>query len=90
MLPWGLGGDPARHGAPALLEAASLPGQELFLSIGRARHRQVESWGKGERKLQGLFLHVISSSNGLLPFLSQEKVVLGLVNTAQLVLAAEY
>lgn len=90
MLPWGLGRDPACHGAPALLEAAFLPGQELFLSIGRAQHRQVESWGKGERKLQGLFLHVNSSSNGLVPFVSQEEAVLGLVNTAQLVVAAEY
>lgn len=81
---WGLGGDPARHRAPA-----PLPRQRLFVSTGRAQHRQVESWGKGERKLQGIFLNAVSSSKALLPFLSQEQAVSGLVNTAWLVLAAE-
>lgn len=47
-LPWGLGGDPAHHGAPDLLEAAFLPEQELIISVGRAQHCHVESRGEGK------------------------------------------
>lgn len=40
--------------------------------------------------MQELFLHVVSSGNILLPFLSQKHVVLELVNKGWLVLTAEY
>lgn len=40
--------------------------------------------------MQELFLHVVSSGNILLPFLSQKHVVLELVNTVWLVLTTEY
>lgn len=51
------------------------------VSVGRAQHSQVESSGEGKRKMQELFLHVVSSGNILLPFLSQKHVVLELVNS---------
>lgn len=85
-----MGGDPAHYGAPDLLEAAFLPEQELFISAGTAQHCHVESRGKGKREMQELFLQVVSSSNILLPFLSQKHIVLEPVNTVWLVLTTEY
>lgn len=74
----------------ALLEAAFLPEQELFTSLGRAQRCQVESRRKGKRKMQELFLHVVSGGNILLPFLSQKHVFLELVDIVWVVLTTEY